>query len=184
MKMEDLHQRNLGDTNGATDFRDSSKEAPEAIVLVGVPGSGKSTWINQFLASSNKQYVVLSSDAVIEEIAAAKGLTYADVFKDSIGIATGRVKARFREAMNNRENFIIDQTNVSKKKRRGIIQQLPKGYIAKAVVFNTEDSVVKERLKTRAAATGKHIPDFVMKDMYDRWETPTRDEGFAEIIKA
>lgn len=160
------------------------KEAPEILVLVGVPGSGKSTWIRQFTASSQKQYVVISSDDILEKIAAEKGLTYSDVHKDYIGQATGQAKATFRQAMNNRANIIWDQTNVSKKKRRGILQQLPKDYIAKAVVFNTEDAVVKDRLQKRAKETGKHIPDFVMKDMYSRWEAPTRDEGFAEIIKA
>ena len=61
---------------------------------------------------------------------------------------------------------------------------MPKDYIKVAVVFQTEDKEVDRRLKARAEQTGKHIPDFVMKDMYGRWEAPTRDEGFDRIIKA
>lgn len=166
------------------DIKLGLKEAPEIYVLIGVPGSGKSTWTKHFLASSPKDFVVVSSDAVLDQIAAEKGLNYSDVHKDFIGLATGKAKQSFREAMNNRDNIIFDQTNVSKKKRRSILQQLPKDYVKIAVVFQTEDKEVERRLKARAEQTGKHIPDFVMKDMYSRWEAPTRDEGFDRIIKA
>lgn len=166
------------------DIRPDVKERPEILVLIGVPGSGKSTWTDKHRASSDKEYVVVSSDAVLDQIAAEKGLKYSDVHKDYIGLATGKAKAAFRAAIESRSNIIFDQTNVSKKKRRGILQQLPKEYDKVAVVFQTEDKEVERRLKARAEQTGKHIPDFVMKDMYSRWEAPTRDEGFDRIIKA
>ena len=170
MKMEDLQQ--------------DLKEAPELIVLVGVPGSGKSTWTEKHKASSGKEYFVVSSDAVLDQIASEKGLKYSDVHKDYIGLATSKAKQAFREAVAAGSNIIFDQTNVSKKKRKGILQQVPNTYRKIAVVFNTEDKEVERRLKARAEATGKHIPAFVMKDMYSRWEAPTRDEGFDQIIKA
>jgi tRNA uridine 5-carbamoylmethylation protein Kti12 len=159
------------------------KEAPELYVLIGVPGSGKSTWTRKFLASSDKEFVVVSSDAALDRVAAEKGLKYPDVYKDYIGMATHEAKKNFRDAMESRSNIIFDQTNVSKKKRRGILQQMPKDYIKVAVVFQTDDKEVTRRLKSRAEETGKHIPDFVMKDMYGRWEEPTREEGFDRIIK-
>lgn len=160
------------------------KEVPELYVLIGVPGSGKSTWVEQHKASSAKEFAVVSSDAELERIASEKGLKYTDVYTDYIGLATSKAKQTFREAIASRSNIIYDQTNVSKKKRRGILQQMPTEYIKVAVVFNTEDKEVQRRLIERAELTGKHIPDFVMKDMYGRWEAPTRDEGFDRIIKA
>lgn len=174
MKMEQLKP----------DLKDVTKDAPEIFVLIGVPGSGKSTWTEKHKASSGKQYDVVSSDAVLDQIASEKGLKYSDVHKDFIGLATAKAKQTFRDAIAANRNIIFDQTNVSKKKRRGILQQLPKHYRKIAVVFQTEDKEVERRLKARAEQTGKHIPDFVMKDMYSRWEAPTRDEGFDLIIKA
>lgn len=152
--------------------------------MVGVPGSGKSTWTEKFIASSNENFVVVSSDAVLDAIAKEKGLTYSDVHRDYIGMATGKAKQTFRDAIAEGASIIYDQTNVSKKKRRGIIQQTPKAYRKFAVVFNTEDKEVERRLILREQATGKRIPKAVLEDMYSRWETPTKDEGFDEVIKA
>lgn len=174
MKMENLR----------LDSRTDVKEVPEIYVLIGVPGSGKSTWIGKHKVASGKEYDVVSSDAVLDQIASEKGLKYSDVFTDYIGLATAKAKQTFRDAIAADRNIISDQTNVSKKKRRGILQNVPKHYRKIAVVFQTEDKEVERRLKARAEETGKHIPDFVMKDMYSRWEAPTRDEGFDEIIKA
>ncbi len=143
------------------DLQDVIKDAPELFVLIGVPGSGKSTWTKSHIASSIKDYVVVSSDATLERVASEKGLKYPDVYEDFIGLATKEAKEAFRNAIASRSNIIFDQTNVSKKKRRGILQQMPNDCIKVAVVFNTEDKEVERRLKAREAETGKHIPGYV-----------------------
>lgn len=156
---------------------------PQIYVLVGIPGSGKSTWMGKFIASSAAPFTVISSDAIIEAKAAAEGLNYSQGFDKFIGAATGACKQNFRTALNNRENIIYDQTNISAKKRRGILSQLPQEYRKVAVVFDVPDAVLKQRLQDREKATGKHIPEFVLKDMFSRWEQPSKLEGFDEIIK-
>lgn len=166
-----------------TNLKDVTKNTPEILVLVGVPGSGKSTWTKNHIESSANDYVVVSSDAVLDRIASERGLKYSDVYKDYIGLATSTAKRDFREAVESGRSIIFDQTNVSKKKRRGILQQVTKDYTKVAVVFQTEDREVERRLKERAELTGKYIPTVVMEDMYGRWEAPTRDEGFDLIIK-
>ena len=54
-------------------------------MLIGVPASGKSTWVNKSIGSimCNDTFVY-STDAYIEKIAENLGMTYDDVFKDII----------------------------------------------------------------------------------------------------
>lgn len=149
---------------------------PELVVMVGLPGSGKSTVIRQRYPN----HVVVSSDDIIEKLADADGKTYDEVFKQYIGRASGEMKSTFKNAVKNDENIVWDQTNLSKKKRRGILQQIPDHYRVVAVVFNIPDKVRAERAGQR---TGKTIPDHIMKSMERSYNPVTKDEGFDNIIE-
>lgn len=162
------------------------KDKKVAIILIGLPGSGKSTWIfeNILVRSDILPYVVISSDDVLERIAKEKGLTYSDVFKDYIGQATAEMKSNFKSAIAEGKNIIWDQTNMSKKKRRGILAQIPADYYKIAVDFSVNPNELKRRLDERAKLTGKHIPWKIVEDMGKNYQAPDKlEEGFDEIIK-
>ena len=46
---------------------------PELIVLIGLPGVGKSTWISNYLKDKTEEYVIVSSDNYITKWAEEKG---------------------------------------------------------------------------------------------------------------
>lgn len=153
---------------------------PEIIVLIGLPGSGKSTWVRNMLAKTDVDYVVVSSDDEIERMAAADGLTYNDVFDKYVGKATGIMKQKFKDAVNNGKSIIWDQTNMSPKKRRGILNQVPKNYRKIAVAFEVDDEELNRRLKNREKE-GKTIPPHVVKSMAQSYVPPSKQEGFDEV---
>lgn len=155
-----------------------------AYILIGLPGSGKSTWVEKLLASnSGNDFVVVSSDDILENIAKEKNLTYSDVYKEYIGIATSKMKENFRNALINKKNIVWDQTNMSKKKRKGILSELGNDYYKIAVDFSINPSILKKRLKDRAEKTGKHIPWSVIESMGSNYNPPSKEEGFDEIIR-
>lgn len=154
---------------------------PVAYVLVGLPGSGKSTWIRSVNAAG--EYVVISSDDKIDAHAKENGKTYSDVFDSYIKQATSAMNADFKEAVANNKNIIWDQTNMSSKKRKGILQQLPKNYKKIAVVFQIADDELIRRLEKRSKDEGKTIPMGIVYSMAKSFEMPTTAEGFNEIIR-
>lgn len=150
-------------------------------ILVGLPGSGKSTWRTKHLLS-NPDAVTVSTDDMIEEYAAEKGLTYSEAWdKVDMKSFNTRFKYAIKAAVEAGQDIIIDRTNMGVKARRELLKHLTPDYEAHAVVFVVTDAVLKERLKTRAEKTGKVIPEFVLKNMANNYVAPSRDEGFASV---
>ena len=155
-----------------------------AIVMVGLPGSGKSTWINEFRrVNADRDFAVISSDNILENIALERGLTYSDVYDEFIDRAVNEMKASFRYVIGKGESFIWDQTNMTVKKRRSILSQVPKDYYRVAVAFDINRDELDYRLKVRAEATGKWIPNHVIDTMCLSYQKPSLEEGFDKIIE-
>lgn len=154
---------------------------PEIIVLIGLPGSGKTTWRDKMLAKSDLNYVIVSSDDEIQRMAAADDKTYDQGFEKFMGKATGLMKQKFRDAVNSNRSIIYDQTNMSPKKRRGILQQIPSNYRKVAVAFEVDEEELNARLNKRAEETNKTIPPHVMKSMARSYVPPSKEEGFDEV---
>lgn len=161
-------------------FESQTFPEPYIIVLVGLPGSGKSFFRDKFL--SDNDAVIVSSDDEIEKLAKDAGLDYTSGFKQFVGAATGIMKQNFRDAVNSDKNIIWDQTNLSAKKRKGILQQLPDHYYKVAVVFEVTDEELNKRLRNREKETGKSIPVDVVKNMAKTYQPPTKQEGF-DLVK-
>lgn len=162
---------------------DEVKSKPEIYVLVGLPGSGKSTWTKDFLAKSDKDFVVLSTDDIIEAIAKAKNSTYNQVIMSSRDEADKQMKRNASSALSARKNIIWDQTNLGANKRRKILSQVPKEYYKVAVVFEVDEQELQNRLNKREAETGKRISPKIVSDMREAYIEPSKSEGFDSILK-
>lgn len=145
-------------------------------VLVGVPASGKSTWVaNQTWA---KDCVYVSTDHYVDKFARRLGKTYNEVFDTVMPRAVNLMTRAVIRARAADKDIIWDQTSTSVKSRKNKFRMLP-DYYAIAVVFKTPE---KEELARRLASRpGKNIPDNVMRSMIDNLTMPTEEEGFKEI---
>ncbi len=145
-------------------------------ILIGVPGSGKSTWIK----NCGIDAVILSTDDKIEAAAEAAGKTYNDMFKSVIGEAEKQMYADALAAFAAGRDVIWDQTNVTAKTRGKKLNRVPAHYEKIAVYFNTPDTAeLNRRLANRP---GKTIPANIVMGMVSQLEMPTADEGFDRII--
>ena len=152
---------------------------PKVYVLVGVPGSGKSTWIkNQDWALG---MTIVSTDAFVEDYARAQGKTYNEVFKEYMPTAIDLMIEQVVFAREHGHTVIWDQTSTTVKSRKKKFNMLP-DYEHIAVVFKTPNPLeLAIRLKNRP---GKNIPQQVINSMISGWEEPTINEGYAEVWNA
>lgn len=147
--------------------------------LIGVPGSGKSTWIqNQDWA---KDCVVVSTDNYVEQYAQSLGKTYSEVFDEFMPEAVNLMCQDVIVAREAGKDIIWDQTSTSVKSRKRKFNML-RNYEHIAVVFPTPPEA--ELARRLASRPGKNIPKNVMASMISNWEAPSEEEGFKEIWTA
>jgi len=157
---------------------------PKFYMLIGVPASGKSTWVNQSIGSivCNDTFVY-STDAYIEKIAENLGMTYDDVFKDGVSYkkAEHYNNSGLIAAIDRRADIIWDQTNITMKSRKFKLAKIPNVYHKTAVNFITpEIEEWKRRLSNRP---GKTIPSDILINMNQNMQLATIHEGFDEVFE-
>ena len=151
---------------------------PKFYMMIGIPGSGKSTWIKKHNSGGT---MVASSDAYIDAQAEKAGKSYNEVFNQNIKAANNHAQTVSRQAFDLNLDLIWDQTNVSRKSRAAKLAMVPDHYEKIAVVFPTPaPDELQKRLSSRP---GKSIPQNIVMAMASSLEQPTADEGFDRIIQ-
>lgn len=158
-------------------------DGPTIEVLVGLPCSGKSSYIDR-KKENNHEFVVISKDDVIMEMGKVLGHTeYTDVYKvltdKQHKEAYAETMRRFQEAVKDRKDIVIDLTNMSKKSRNKWIHGLKK-YNKVATVMLAGESMLISRNLIRNQEQGKFIPAGVYSNMMKTFLIPTLYE-FDEV---
>ncbi len=158
---------------------------PIFVMMVGPPGVGKSTYFKNCIGEIidgrlGGEISLVSSDYFIERLAAERGKTYSETFADAIGYATKMTHETFENAKKAKSHIVWDQTNLTPKKRRGILMQVPKEY-RKVCVYWTIKNV--ENWKKQLVRPGKFIPESVLENMLANYVYPSYNEGWDLIVK-
>ena len=149
---------------------------PKCYQLIGVPGSGKSTWIKNQIWTLGLS--VVSTDNFVEAHALMQDKTYTEVFKEYMPAAVRLMANQVEVCRANGVDVIWDQTSTTLASRTRKFNMLP-DYEHIAVVFKTPEP--EELARRLASRPGKEIPEHVMRGMIDGWDEPTLEEGFKEI---
>ena len=127
----------------------------EIIVMVGYPGSGKTTISNQF---NKDRYVVISGD----EYKTSKKM----------------IKESEKHILNGK-SIIYDATNATKDKRSEYIA-VAKKYNIEARCINVKTDIVESMFRNNKRE--KVIPKITYYIFRKKYQEPTIDEGFKEVI--
>ena len=160
-----------------------NKFMPSLYMMVGIPGSGKSTYVQDFIGSLARvdNLYIASTDNLIEYWAQDVGKTYDEIFQKYIVKATETMFRQVRYANIAKKDIYWDQTNLTVKTRAKKLSLFPEGVNKYAVIFPTPPiDVLKQRLDSRP---GKNIPWDVVEFMMSQYEEPTEDEGFDNIFR-
>lgn len=154
-------------------------KTPRAYILIGVPGSGKTTWMEQqdWAWTCSR----ISTDKWVDIYAREVERTYSEVFDFFMPTAVEIMTKEVETAREIGRDIIWDQTSTTVTSRKKKFNMLP-NYEHIAVVFPIPPiDELKRRLSNRP---GKIIPQRVLIQMIDGFEQPTLEEGFKEIWTA
>lgn len=168
---------------------------PKCIMLVGLPGVGKTTWLQDNLdilpprTDTGYPPFVATSDFYIDESARLFGTTYSEIFPAVIGFAERAFKNDIATLAFNNFDFIVDRTNLHVKSRCEIMNRIKQyaggfdenkePYQFEAIVFQTPDD--RTHMDRLASRHGKSISKEVMDKMKSIYTPPTNAEGFTNI---
>lgn len=155
----------------------------KCIFLIGLPGSGKSTFAKDLLSKEPEQWVYISSDVYMENKMAQENLTYAEAYKKYLDDASKNMKLTLAKALKEGSNIIWDQTNVVSSARKKKVNHLKmQKYEITAIWLNLTEDEQKKRFLNRNKEGEKVLSIKTWEKMKDEFSPPTYAEGF-DIIK-
>lgn len=143
---------------------------PKLILLVGIPGSGKTTYAKNYI-TNDKNTIHLSSDKIREELWGNEAI------QGDNNEVFSLMQSRAIEALNNGQDVIYDATNVTRKDRSYIIDRCPKFAKIEAHIIWAPIETCIERDAARERTVGKEVIDKMLK----RFQPVYYDEGIDDI---
>lgn len=142
-----------------------------AILLVGAPGGGKSTW---------GQAYALTHDIVRlcpDEFRAKLGWGEGDQSVSAAAFAM--TKSAMGNALDAGKSVMIDATNMYRKSRKNFIN-IARGRGAKtmAIVFELPKEVLLDRNQKRGMMGGRNVPEDAIDQMLARYQRPVQGDEF------
>lgn len=171
--------------NIVSEVKDISQNGPALFLPIGIPGSGKSTWIKKNILEnknfSPSSFVIVSPDEIRKELTGdiSDQSKNAEVFEEA--------KKRASEALNKGKIVIFDATNLNTENRLSLIGDIlslvksPDIYenITKNIyykIFDSSPEVSGERIRKdiEQSVDRSNVPQNVIERFYEVYKTSVR----------
>jgi predicted kinase len=134
----------------------------EVVVMSGLPGAGKDTWVRNHLPG----WPVVALDAVREELDVDPA--------DEQGQVVNRAREQARDYLREGRSFVWNATNLSRQLRSQCLGLLA-DYHARIRIVYVE--APEERLLVQNRQRPAPVPESVLERLLDRWEVPDATEA-------
>ena len=136
------------------------------ILLVGLPGTGKSSWIKD----NASNFLVVSSEEIREclfgRVKNDSNKTTVEAYKRDI----------IKSSLEYGQNVVVDDYNLSASERLKILRDAPIDTVKKAVYFTPNMNKLLRRFKN-----SHDITEEVLNKMSSNTDIPTKSEGYESI---
>ena len=161
-----------------------SRDQCEIIMMVGLPGSGKTVWAAKYAKDHpEKKFCILGTNTIMDKMK-VMGLmrkrNYHGRWDVLIKQATDILNKVFKIAERKNRNYILDQTNVYFSARRRKMNNFHGFHRIAAVIVNTNE-VLKERTEKREREEGKIVPESAILEMKANFVLPEVGEVFDDV---
>lgn len=147
------------------------KMNPTLIVMVGISGSGKSTFANGLKTSMNA--TIVCPDDIRKEL-------FGDANVQTDGNRVFSIaRKRVSDLLAQGKNVVIDATSPTARDRRGWVE-IARANDAKAIAYVVKVPV--DVAKKRNLGRDRQVPDWVIDKQAAKFTVPTAGEGFDKII--
>lgn len=143
---------------------------PRLLMLIGLPGSGKSTWAKTFI-DANSNTVIISSDEIRKE------LFNNESSQEDNNRVFYEMNKRTLSNLSLGTNVIYDATNISRKKRKAFLDKVPTYVKKEAHVIWAPIKTCVNRDNFRKRTVGQNV----IWKMVCSYQPPFFDEGFNYI---
>ncbi|KAG8437989.1 hypothetical protein GDO86_008613 [Hymenochirus boettgeri] len=163
----------------------TSTEDCEVLLMVGMPGSGKTSWaLKHSQENPEKRYQHLSTDQLLPQLKTAGPESEEEDLKTRdhlTQLATQCLIRLIPLAARRKRNYIIDQCTVYNSAQRRKMNCF-KGFNRKAVLMVPSDEEWKKRVEQRKEKEGEIIPESVLLEMKANFTIPKTSEQLNEVL--
>jgi predicted kinase len=145
----------------------------KAILTIGIPCSGKSTWAEQYCRENIA--VEINRDNIRMEMFGLERYNDYKMTKEKESYVSEVGKEKIELCAKTKQDIVISDTNLNKKYRNELIKKLESlGYDVEIKIFDIE---YFDAIKRNDKRKDKQIPRSVMYDMYRRYMEFLEEEG-------